>query len=103
MNCPHCANETPDGSKYCNHCGLSPDAKPKATHGGTMFLAGLLLAGAIAGIFYAVQPRTANSKTIPASPGLVQRNQPVVATAFTVKSGGWTSYAFQVPAGADKR
>lgn len=31
MNCPHCANEIPDGSQFCNHCGMSTQAAPKPT------------------------------------------------------------------------
>ncbi len=33
MNCPHCANAIPDGSQFCNHCGMSTVAKPKQTCG----------------------------------------------------------------------
>ncbi len=29
MNCPFCADEVPDGSKYCNHCSGELAAKPK--------------------------------------------------------------------------
>src|ERR1700747_1893738 len=31
MHCPHCANEIPDGSQFCNHCGMSTLARPKST------------------------------------------------------------------------
>jgi hypothetical protein len=31
MNCPHCNNEIPDGSVFCNHCGMSTQAAPQAT------------------------------------------------------------------------
>ena len=31
MNCPHCANEIPDGSQFCNHCGMSTQASPNRT------------------------------------------------------------------------
>jgi len=31
MHCPHCANEIPDGSQFCNHCGMSTQARSKPT------------------------------------------------------------------------
>jgi hypothetical protein len=101
MNCPHCANEIPDGSKFCNHCGTPPEGMPKGARGGIMFLAGLLLAGAIVGIFYVTQPPATHPKTVlAAQPGLAPQSQPIVDTAFTIESGKWTAYKFEVPAGA---
>jgi predicted nucleic acid-binding Zn ribbon protein len=29
MNCPWCANEIPDGSEFCNHCGTSTQPREK--------------------------------------------------------------------------
>jgi hypothetical protein len=33
MTCSHCANDIPDGSKFCNHCGTPPQAQnaPKSS------------------------------------------------------------------------
>ena len=33
MNCPHCQNPIPDGSQFCNHCGMSAQAKPQSSLG----------------------------------------------------------------------
>ena len=29
MNCPHCANPIPDGSRYCSHCSMPTQEQPK--------------------------------------------------------------------------
>src|ERR1700728_2294883 len=57
MMCPHCANDIPDGSKFCNQCGTPPQAQlgtrnTKSAKSGLMFLAGLAVAGIIAGAVY---------------------------------------------------
>jgi Double zinc ribbon len=110
MHCPHCANDIPDGSKFCNHCGTPPQAPigTKGTNSGLMFLAGLAVAGIIAGGVYLLQTQTQLSTTPPTktvlaaqpAPVLQPHNETIVDTAFTVESGKWTAYKFEVPAGA---
>ena len=113
MTCPHCANDIPDGSKFCNHCGTPPQAPigtktTKSAKSGLMFLAGLAVAGIIAGAvhFTQAQPSPKPAKTVlaaqpdPPAPVPQPQSETIVDTAFTIESGKWTAYKFEVPPNA---
>jgi hypothetical protein len=112
MHCPHCANDIPEGSKFCNHCGTPPQAPigtKSAKGSGLMFLAGLAVAGIIAGAFYLTQGQPSATKPtttvlaaqpVPPAPVLQPHSDTIVDTAFTVESGKWTAYKFEVPPNA---
>src|SRR5216683_3987808 len=110
MKCPHCANDIPDASKFCNHCGLSPDKQPKqsSVKHWLMFLAGIVLAATVGGVLYLSQQPATTKKTTPpvvqAAPAPAPQPKPhsdvIVDTAFTVKAGEWSAYKFDVPADA---
>jgi hypothetical protein len=53
MNCPHCQNPIPDGSQFCNHCGMSTVAKPKQNRGKYVYF--LWAALAFFGLWFAVR------------------------------------------------
>jgi hypothetical protein len=68
-----------------------------------MFLAGLAVAGIIAGAMYLIQsqPQPKPKTVLVAQPAPAPLPQPqseiVVDTAFTVESGKWAAYKFEVP------
>jgi hypothetical protein len=69
-----------------------------AKHG---FLAGLVAAGIIAGAVYLFQQAaTKPSQTAQAAPVPQPHSETIVDTAFTVNSGKWTAYKFEVPPNA---
>ena len=110
MNCPACSKEIPDGSVFCNLCGKSTQLQPKQsnTKPWLMFVAGLAVAGLVAVYFSQNPPQT--KKPAPsvqiAQPAPVPQPQPhsdtIVDSAFTVNSGNWLSYKFQVPPNAKR-
>jgi Double zinc ribbon len=81
MKCPHCANDIPEGSHFCNHCGMPPEAKPK--HSGKpvlMFVLGMVVAGlAATGVYFWHQAavKTPAPATVQAAPAAT----PVAAPA----------------------
>ena len=106
MNCPACSKEIPDGSVFCNLCGKSTLSQPKSnTKPWVMFLAGLAVAGLTA--VYFVQNKPSETKRPEAPPHVAQavrvpqpRSETIVDTAFTVNSGNWSAYKFEVPPNA---
>jgi len=112
MNCPSCSKEIPDGSVFCNLCGKSTQLQSKQSSANPwlMFLAGLVVAGIIAGGVYFGRTNSLEAKKLAPAPAQVALPAPVpqpqphsetiVDTAFTVPSGNWSAYKFQVPANA---
>jgi len=80
----------------------------KSTRSGAMFLAGLAVAGIIAGAVYftQAQPAPKPAKTVlaaqpePPVPVPQPHSETIVNTAFTIESGKWTAYKFEVPPNA---
>ena len=111
MNCPSCSKEIPDGSVFCNLCGKSTQLQPKQSSAKPwlMFLAGLALAGLTA--VYFIQNKPSETKRAEAAPQVAQpapvpqpqpHSETIVDSAFTVNSGNWSAYKFQVPANAKR-
>lgn len=115
MLCPSCSKEIPDGSVFCNLCGKSTQPQPAQSNAKTwlIFLAGLVTACIIGGALYlALRPDAKKAAAAPQKPAVAQtapivqqpvpvaHSKTVLDTAFTVNSGNWSAYKFEVPAGA---
>ena len=60
MVCPHCQNPIPDGSSFCNHCGMAPAGTPKKSRS-PLFYVLVTLAVVILGL-YVFMRQTVGSK-----------------------------------------
>src|SRR5271155_43117 len=109
MNCPHCANDIPEGSKFCNHCGLSPEAKPQQNNGKSvlMFMLGVFVTALLAVGFYfwsGVSSRTPSTPTTaqaapapaPAAPVFVPVTKTLVTGQVIVRAGAMVKYKLQI-------
>jgi len=106
MNCPHCANDIPDASKFCNHCGLSPEAKPQQNNGKNvlMFMLGVFVTALLAIGFYfwsgASRPSTPliaqAAAPAPRAPVFVPVTKNLVEGQLIVRAGSMVKYKLQI-------
>ena len=101
MNCPHCADAIPDGSNFCNHCGMPSNEKPKQYGKHTViFLLGMFVAGlAISGFYFLA--RTADKApsaptTVHAAPPPVPVTKTLVTGQLTVRPGSYVPYKVDI-------
>jgi hypothetical protein len=102
MKCPHCANDTPDGSKFCNHCGMAPQGQaPKTSAGSKVAVALFAILLAFFALRFVIQTgQTSASKPGPTvfAPQLHQFK--VVDSAAAVGANSFSWYTFTVPPNA---
>src|SRR5882762_394619 len=95
MNCPHCANAIPDGSQFCNHCGMSTVAKPKQTRGKYVYFlwAALALFGLWSFVRYTAGSRPADRMVAAIA------HTPITLTDETqnLRANSWRAIPIQPP------
>ena len=109
MNCPHCANDIPEGSKFCNHCGLSPEAKPQQNNGKNvlMFMLGVFVTALLAvGLYFwsgvsktpsnPTTTQAAPAPSAPPAPVFVPVTKNLVEGQLIVRAGGMVKYKLQI-------
>jgi len=109
MNCLHCSNPIPDGSRFCNHCSMPTEGKPQ--HGAKlalMFALGMVAGGLVAaGAYFLYQPKTPSPATVQAAPRLAMEREspapvfiPVTKTLVTgqliVKAASDVRYKLEI-------
>lgn len=100
MKCPHCSNDIPEGSSFCNHCGIPPESKAK--QGGKpalMFISGMLVAGlGAAVIYFSIHTKTRPLPTVQAAsaPVLVPVTKNLVTGQLIVRAASDVRYKLEI-------